>query len=694
MARCYIAASMIAFILRSADALDIGLDIQYNDEVTHNYGGEYGEEVEIEMKSGKEAPTTPLLLVTVSGMTCGACVGTVEQAIKEVDGVDDVQVSLALQEARVFLSTTKYDDIQSKIVAAIEDAGYGAVHAGCDAPPPAIRLAMLQHTDELARLRATLTGLGQYGTAVFALGTGARLSGWMTSIAALERTRSLVLLGLTMAAVWTHARWILESAWKAAKAGRATMHTLITASTLVGLSLGAAQVLFGSTATGTHYDSILGVLLIVGLGRYMDLLSRKRATRSFAGLYTLLEQTSTVELAKSGGDANKTTKGRKIPAHLVRPGDEIVIHPYRLVPCDSYVVSGTSHTNEAIVTGEARPRPKGVGDRLLAGSKNGPGLLRAAVINNDDGGSFLAQLVSRVEGALASKPAAQKKVDGITQYFVSAVLIVAVVAATVDFYSVSHVGLSSALTAAAEKLMVVLAAACPCALGLAVPCAVMAGIDVAWQNGILMLQGAETMERAAATTHVVLDKTGTLTRGTPEVTDINTHDNSKKDTQTLATLVCAAEVDAMANHPLASAVFRHMLPLCGEESWRAFRSGGGQSSDIKKVPGRGVQCQVTIQETCRHVVVGSLTYLQETGVEALPTDPTATNEDDHGSRVFVGVDGRCAATLTLHDKPKTDALQTLAALRRRGLHAGAHHTRAPLYTAQINVHRSVQNPVK
>ncbi|CAK7231285.1 hypothetical protein SBRCBS47491_007879 [Sporothrix bragantina] len=727
MACCYIAASMIAFILRSCDALDIGLGVQYNETVTHSYGNDDEDDDYAMLRADKKkAPTTkttdnttstdsilsPVLVVAVSGMTCGACVGTVESAIREVKGVDDVQANLALQEARVFLKDTHKDttsdELQKNIVQAIEDAGYGAVHVGCSAPPPAIRLAMLQHTDELATLKATLTGLGQYGTAVFAVGTGARLAGLdlATSHPVLDRLRASLLLVLTITAVWQHARWIVEAAWKAARAGRATMHTLIMASTTVGLSLGLAQLLFGSSASPSesqyHYDSILGVLLIVSLGRYMDLLSRRRATRSFAGLYALLDQTSVVELAPKENDedakptlANKT-KNRRIPSHLARPSDEIIVQPYKIIPCDSYVVAGTSHANEAIVTGESRPRPKTVGDRLLAGSRNGPGQLRAAVMESSDnnGGSFLAQLVRQVETALATKPAAQKRIDGITQYFVSGVLVVAIIAASVAANSASVDGNAAAARAAANKLMVVLAAACPCALGLAVPCAVMAGIDVAWQNGILMLQGAETMERAAATTHVVLDKTGTLTRGTPSVTDVSLHpdwqtvldrNEEKQDTPAeLAVLICAAEIDAMASHPLASAVFRHMLPLCGEATWRAFRSGGGQVKDVKTVPGRGVECDVIDhiteedeeddhEEEPRRVVVGSLTYLQELGVEGLklPKDVTEDNKADdddlNGSRVYVAVDGQWAATLTLRDSPKTDALKTLAALRKRGL---------------------------
>ncbi|CAK7202668.1 hypothetical protein SEUCBS139899_005394 [Sporothrix eucalyptigena] len=708
MACCYIAASMIAFVLRSCDALDIGLGVQYNETVTHNYDGEYGDDddeyVFVNGKKKTSQPSSktskdntdnvlsPTLVVAISGMTCGACVGTVEAAIGEVDGVDDVQANLALQEARVFLGDVATDEVQKKVVKAIEEAGYGAVHVGCSAPPPAIRLAMLQHTDELATLKTTLTGLGQYGTVVFALGTGSRLSGLdLTSMhPVLDRLRSLALFALTVTAVWRYARWIFDAAWKAGRAGRATMHTLITASTTVGLSLGLAQVLFESSASSSesqyHYDSILGVLLIVSLGRYMDLLSRRRATRSFAGLYALLDQTSTVELSPKSED-KKDSKNRRIPSHLARPGDEILVQPYKIIPCDSYVVAGTSHANEAIVTGESRPRPKTVGDRLLAGSRNGPGLLRAAVMEGDNnGGSFLAQLVRQVETALATKPAAQRRIDGITQYFVSVVLFVAIIAASVTAFGVGQEGKAAAARAAANKLMVVLAAACPCALGLAVPCAVMAGIDVAWQNGILMLQGAETMERAAATTHVVLDKTGTLTRGAPSVTDVTLHSDWEaikynQDTPAeLAVLICAAEVDAMASHPLALAVFRHMLPLCGEDTWRAFRSGGGQVSDLKSVPGRGVGCDVIINQNtennedkqeARHVVVGSLAYLEELHVEGLDLTKEATDEetkeDHNGSRVFVAVDGQWAATLTLRDSPKTDALATLAALRKRGL---------------------------
>lgn len=166
---------------------------------------------------------------------------------------------------------------------------------------------------------------------------------------------------------------------------------------------------------------------------------------------------------------------KRVPTSALRPGDEIIVDPFSVIPCDGYIVEGSSKVNEAILTGESLPKPKSVGDLLLAGSRNGSGELRVFIQQNDQE-SFLSQLINSIEGSLTSKASTQLRVDTITQNFVAVVFVVAIFAAMTSFKIEGSDDMNRGLSAAGERLMAVLAAACPCALGLATPCAVMAGI--------------------------------------------------------------------------------------------------------------------------------------------------------------------------------------------------------------------------
>ncbi|KAF2114273.1 hypothetical protein BDV96DRAFT_647739 [Lophiotrema nucula] len=650
MACCYIAASMIAFIIRSCDALDINLHLQYNETVEHTYEDDEELHVGDEQQKVEESGVT---VVSITGMTCAACTSTVETALKEVAGVNDALVSLPFQEARV-LHDPKMD--KKAIASAIEDVGYGAE---IGERRGAQKIQTLQHTQELSMLRESLRGLSVLSAAIFALGTLLDYSGpeWLLQMKIIRLSRPSLLFVLTAVAAAKYSQWIFANAATAARVGRVNMHSLIAASTSVGLSLTLLNIYQGvPRPDAMYYDTIVGVLLIITVGRYMDLLSRRRATETFAGLYGLLDQTSSVKLAKLN---------RRVPTSVVRSGDEIIINAFGIIPCDCYVVSGTSTVNEAVITGEPLPKTKSEGDLLLAGSRNGPGQLHARV-NQDFEGSFLSQLVKSVENSLSSKVSIQHRIDVITQYFVSAIFAIAIPTAIYTFWSAACEGsmtgkhCTEAIEVAGKKLMTILAAACPCALGLATPCAVMAGIDVSWRRGILMLEGGETMERLQKITHIVMDKTGTLTRGTLTVSDMSINSRWKGGESKLATLICAAEEHGMAAHPLAMAIFRRLLPMSGE-LWKEYQDIGG-ARKLVETAGRGVKCEVNPGDGLwRVVTIGNLAWMKGNkvkGVEELPVEI-----EKEGSAVFVGIDGDIAASMILQDVVRPDARSTIDALK-------------------------------
>lgn len=647
MACCYIAASMIAFIIKSCEMLDINLQLQYNDAAKVNYG--QANDVFDQEKGGvqHEAGVT---IISISGMTCAACTTTVEKALMGIKGVKQALVSLPYQEARVFHD----EDIdRNDLKEAIEAVGYDATLGERNAPQ---KVQTLRHTEEIQELRRSLKGLGWVSTVIFGLGYGLNWMGLSSyfSHPIMSTLRNVILFGLTIMAASSYGGWIFGHAWTAAKRGRVNMHTLISVSTAVGLSLTLLNMVQRKGNAPVYFDTIVGILMIISIGRYMDLLSRRRAADTFVGLYSLLDETSSVQLAKTRS---------KVPTDILRHGDEIIIEPFNVVPCDCYVVEGTSHVNEAVITGESFPKTKTVGQLLLAGSRNGPNQL-IAMVNQDYQVSFLSQLIKSIEGSLTAKASAHHRVDIITQYFVSTIFAIAVATAAITFTSNQPTGLSVALDAAGRRTMTILAAACPCALGLATPCAVMAGIDVAWRKGIVMLEGGETMEQIRDVTHIVMDKTGTLTQGTPTVTNILMHGRWKDREQELAVLICAAEEGGMSAHPLALAIFRKMLGICGEV-WKDFHEHGSVQN-VEETHGRGVSCQVNSGNgKPQMVALGNLQYMRDKSIKDI--DKVPHDLDAQGSVVWAAVDGEVAATLVLQDTVRTDAKSTIDDLKKRGL---------------------------
>ncbi|KAJ9143435.1 Heavy metal translocatin [Pleurostoma richardsiae] len=648
MACCYIAASMIAFIIRSCEALDINLDLQYNESVKHHKDAS----TEADRPGPAESSVigeSEITIVSISGMTCAACSTTVEKALVGAKGVQQALVSLALQEARVFHDTsTARDDL----ITCIENAGY---KASVGARTPSQKMSTIRLAEELQSLRRSLQGLGLCSTLIFGFGKGLDLVKLNTYVShpLLSLAKTSLMLCLTIVAIARYGEWIFTSALSAARRGKVNMHTLICVSTLVGLALSLLKIAHGDIDV-QYFDTIIGVLLVITVGRYMDFLSRRRAGDTFFGLYSLMDETSIAKLA---------SQDRRVPSHVLRSGDEIVIEPYTLIPCDSYVISGTSHINEAVITGESFPKTKSVGALLLAGTRNGPNQLRA-VVQQDQRGSFLSQLVAGVEASLTTKAPVQHRVDVISRYFVSIIFAIAVTTGAISFFSARERGLAHAVDVAGTKVMAVLAAACPCALGLATPCAVMAGIDIAWRKGILMLGGAETMDAARNLTHVVMDKTGTLTRGAPEVTSMVVNSRWQGREVDLAVLICAAEEEGMAAHPLASALFRKLLPLCSE-AWDQYRSHG-RMRDSEQIGGHGIRCTVDSgDQNWRSVLVGSLQFMLDNdvcGVEEIPRNAT-----EEGSVVFASIDGLLAASFVLQDALRPDAEATVSALKARSL---------------------------
>lgn len=625
MACCFFAAFCIGQLISVCEKFDISINGQLQDSYR-----DFSSEPE------RKHATTRL---TVLGMTCAACSEAIERNLKAVNGVSRARATIQMQHATIVHDK---DVPLGSLKQAIEDAGFDVVDQERTAGE---KIEELKFTEELSKLRNAFYGSMTITAAIFGIERFAP-----------RQYPILIQLELCLGAMflqWRYGWWIHENCWKKAKRQMLSMDTLITASVVLGLALSFLNlVVFGLRTTETYFRMISALVMIVSGGRYLDLLSRRKAVDSTANLYGLLQQTYMARLCS----------GEEIPASLLEVGDQIIINPYSVIPCDAYIFEGLSDLNESLVTGESLPVPKGVGDFLLAGTRNGQGTLRA-IVQSEQRSSFLVSLIDSVANANESKVGIEETVGFVTQYFVAGIITLSFIRGTgVFFSSDSMVSLSIRMNLAATAAMTVLTAACPCALGLSTPSAIMAGLDAARSKGILITGGASTMEAMQNINHIIFDKTGTLTTGKLQVYNIQLMDRWKHDWKRLHLLVCAAEESSAANHPAAQVVFKTMLQDIVPE-WKEYKISGLISS-FKSTGGQGISCAVDLGDgVSHHVTVGNAKMILESGISC--TEDILGN--DGGLRVYIAIDGEFSGTIKLADTVKSDASSAILSLRSRGL---------------------------
>lgn len=547
----------------------------------------------------------------VSGMTCASCAGRVERALKKVPGVAAASVNLASEQARVQAPA----DSLPALVAAVEQAGYqvparslelsieGMTCASCVGrveralkKVPGVREVSVNLASERAHLellgavdsQALLQAVEQAGYKARLLDAGQprqddaerrlRRERWWV-IAALLLALPLV---LPMLVEWAGLHWMLPpwaqfllatpvqfvigarfyvSAWRAVKAGAGNMDLLVALGTSAGYGLSVYLWLTAPPGHMPHlyFEASTVVIALILLGKYLE----SRAKRQTASAIRALE-------ALRPERAVRLRDGREEEVAIaeLHLGDEVVVRPGERFPVDGEVLDGSSHADEALITGESLPVPKAPGDKVTGGAINGEGrlLLRTTALGGE---TVLAKIIRLVEDAQAAKAPIQKLVDKVSQVFVPVVILIALV--TLGAWLVAGVGLEQALVNAVAVLVI----ACPCALGLATPTAIMAGTGVAARHGIL-IKDAESLEVAHAVTSVAFDKTGTLTSGRPQIIHLGGDDQEQL-------LRLAGALQRGSEHPLAKAV----LERCAERDLEVPPVNASQA-----LSGRGIQGEV------------------------------------------------------------------------------------------------------
>ncbi len=574
------------------------------------------------------------LALRPGGVSCASCVRTIESAVLELPGVDRASVNMGTERVAV-----DYDPDRvgiAELREAVTGSGYelmdGADEGDDEAAETEARRAEIAELSRRVLISALLTA------PIFIATMANHLFGatWVPSIL-LNHLFQLALI----APVMLYAGWPIHRAgWGALAHRSADMNTLIT----VGTSAAFGYSLFATLVPGAlpedlrdvYFEAVGAIITLILLGRLLEMRAKAgtgEAIRKLVGL-----QARTARVLKDGEE-------REIPIADVAPGDVVIVRPGEKIPVDGEITEGRSSLDESMVTGESLPVTKGPGDGVIGATINQTGSfrLRATGVGRD---TMLAQIIRLVEQAQGSKAPIQRVADLVAGYFVPAVMSIAIATFVVWF----DLGPDPALTFALVSAVAVLIIACPCALGLATPLSIMVGTGKGAESGVL-IRSAETLETAQRLSSIVLDKTGTITRGQPALTDVVTVDAVGED----ELLRLAAAAERPSEHPLGQAI------VSG-----ATERGivGPDPEEFESVTGSGLRARVG----GRRLLIGTRRLLREEGVDDRPLEEMARALEAAGkTAMLAAVDGHPAGVIGVADTVKTGSAPAIAALKRLGI---------------------------
>ncbi len=565
-------------------------------------------------KAGYEVPRQTVELA-IDGMTCASCVGRVERALGKVDGVLDASVNLASERARV--ETLEGVDPQT-LLAAIRHAGYAARRLDGEAPLPAPR-------DE----RLFLTGAVLLAAPLML----PMIAGWFGVHLMLPAWLQWV---LATPVQFVFGARFYRSAWKALRARSGNMDLLVALGTSAGYGL--SLYLWWRAAPGEmphlYFEASAVVIALVRLGKYLESRAKRQTGDAIRALQALRPER-----------AVRVVDGREEDVAIadLRVGDLLRVKPGERIPVDGQVVEGQSDADEALISGESVPVPKAPGDPVTGGALNGEGrlLIRATALGAE---SVLARIIRLVEDAQAAKAPIQKLVDRVSEVFVPAVLLIAL--ATLAGWLLAGAGLERAMINAVSVLVI----ACPCALGLATPTAIMAGTGVAARHGIL-IKDAGALEIAHGVTDVAFDKTGTLTSGEPRLVHLAALDEENR------ALALAGALQRGSEHPLARAV----LDACAERGLEP-----PPVDDSQALAGRGIRGRVD----ARPLALGNRRLLDEQGLTPGTLEAQARAWEAEGRTLSWLLDlatPRVLGLFAFGDSLKPGAAEAVATLNAQGI---------------------------
>jgi P-type Cu+ transporter len=570
------------------------------------------------------------ITIPVVGMTCASCVGRVERAVEKVPGVLDVTVNLGTEKSTVEYLAGEVD--VGTLERAIEGAGYGVVREEETSVEDA-------HEREYRKLEGNFL-LAVALTALILLGSLPQMLGLAVPVSMTLLNFGLLALA-TPVQFWAGWRFY-EGAWAALRHGQANMNTLVALGTSAAYLYSAVATLAPGLLAGradVYFDTSSLIITLVLLGRLLEARTKGRTNEAIKKLAGLQARTARVVRGQGPGE------DVDVPVEEVEVGDLLLVRPGEKVPVDGVVLAGESAVDESMITGESIPVSKREGDEVIGATVNKTGSFRfrATKVGSE---TALAQIIRMVEQAQGSKAPIQRLADRISAIFVPVVILIA----TMTFFVWLWLGPEPAFTHALLNFVAVLIIACPCAMGLATPTSIMVGTGKGAQRGILV-KGGEALEEAHKLTTVVLDKTGTLTRGEPHLTDVIPLDGLSGD----ELLVVAAAAERRSEHPLGEAIVAGAMD-------RGLDVPEPETFDAPT--GRGVRATVS----GKTVLVGSRKLMDESGV---PEDGLASRFEEltapGKTPMFVAVDGEVAGLVAVADVVREESKEAVDLLRRMGL---------------------------
>ena len=604
--------------------------------------------------------------LNIGGMTCASCVGHVGEALREVQDVLSAEVNLATEKATVeyIPGVASFDDFRK----AVEEVGYTVEVPADDGRTEAGELDRLAKVKEIRTYRNKFAFAASLG-ALLLLGSFDGFP-WVSNL--MDRTYYPFLLWALATPVQFWAGWTFYlSGLGAVRHRTANMHTLIALGTSVAYFYSVVIVLLSTLSpetlsdrgigTGVYFDTAAIIIALILLGRFLEARARGQTSEAIRRLMGLRPTTATV--VRDGVEV-------ETPLEMVVPDDVIMVRPGEKLPVDGEVVQGYSSVDESMLTGESMPVEKSEGSQVYGATLNRTGTFqfRATKVGKE---TVLSQMIKLVEEAQGSRAPIQRLADIVSAKFVPSVLGLSALA----FLFWLFLGPEPALTHALSVMVSILIIACPCALGLATPTAIMVGTGKGAERGVL-IRSAEALERAHKAEVVVMDKTGTLTAGAASVTDLFAVSGGEQEL-----LKLAASVERGSEHPLGEAIVR-----AAQQRHVELEDADG----FQALPGQGVQAKVKD----KMVFLGNKSLIESRGFYLDGLDATAGEWANQGKTgMFVAVDGKLLGTIAVADTLKPEAVEVVSRLHDFGLEVlmltGDNQRTAEAIGRQVGVDRVV-----
>jgi Cu+-exporting ATPase len=573
------------------------------------------------------------LEIPVTGMHCAACVGRVQHAV-EGEGVSSAVVNLMTNSATVVFDPAVVPP--EALVERIKSTGYGA-----SLPVGTQTDAERQEEQDRAR-REEYLDYRRKGIVSLAIGIAVMLV--PMSVALRTPIWPWAQLVITSGVMLWAGRMFYSRAWTAARHGSADMNTLIAVGTgsayLYSLAATVAPSAFTShgVAPSLYYEAVIIIIALILVGNALEARAKGETAGAIRRLIDLQPRTARVL---------RNLQELDVPVGDLVSGDIVIVRPGERIPVDGAVTKGSSNVDESMLTGEPMPVTKNAGDKVTGGTINLTGAFRFKATTLG-ASSVLARIVKMMREAQGTRAPVQRLADRISSVFVPVVIVIAAITFTIWFFAAGEGSFVRALAASVAVLII----ACPCAMGLAVPTAVMVATGKGAQLGVL-IKGGAALERASEITTVVLDKTGTVTAGKPAITDVVMAPLATLDET--AMLQLAASLEANSEHPLAAAIVAHA-------KGRGIKTS--KAGSFESVTGRGAMAVIDGHA----VIAGNGAMMEDWSVDASPLAADADRLTGEAKTVvFVGVDGRLAALVAIADPIKPTSVEAVRRLRALGL---------------------------